>query len=147
MMRSFRSIEINCFNIFRFLVEVSTDLQKKCTILGNLRTITQERKRNYTNDPIFFIYFLSSNCLWYSFLFLKIAKIHFHGVLLSFILVCKVPEFWRCKLWDKNSVSFNSGNIHIKESKKRGFTFSLELRTKFVWSYGLLLLVPECCFA
>ena len=84
--------------------------------------------------------------LWYWFLYLKIAKIHFHGVLLSSILVCKIPEFWRCKLWDQNFVSFDSGNIHIKESKKPGFTFSFELRTKFVWPHCLLLLVPECYF-
>ena len=122
-------------------------IRKKCTILGNLRAIIQERKRNYTNDPKFLIYFLSSNCLWYSFLYLKIAKIHFHRVLLSSIPVCKVPEFWRCKLWDTNSVSFDSGNIHNKESKKPGFTFSFEVRTKFVWSHDLLLLVPECYFA
>ena len=36
-------------------------------------------KENYTNDPIFHL-FLSSSCLWYSFLYLKNVKIHFHGV-------------------------------------------------------------------
>ena len=61
--------------------------------------------------------------VWYSFLYLKIAKIHFNGVVLSSVLVCKVPEFWRCKLWDQNFVSFDSGNIHIKESEKPGFFF------------------------
>ena len=30
--------------------------------------------------PIFFIYFLRSNCLWYLFLSLKIVKIYFHWV-------------------------------------------------------------------
>ena len=86
--------------------------------------------------------------LWYSFLCLKLSKFIFMGssFFLS-ILVCKIPEFWRCKLWDENFVSFDSGNIHIKESKKPGFTFSFELRTKFVWSHGLLFLVPECYFA
>ena len=121
----------------------SAQMCKKSTILGTLRTINQERKK----DPIFFISFLSSNCLWYSFLYLKIAKIYFHEVLFLSILVCKIPDFWRCKLWDQNFVSFDSGNIHIKESKKTGFTFSFQLRTKFVWSHGLLLLVPECYFA
>ena len=67
---------------------------KNCTILGNLRTITRERKKKIRQmTPFFFIYFLSSNCLWYSFLYLKIAKIHFYGVLLSSILVRKIPEF------------------------------------------------------
>ena len=121
----------------------SAQMCKKSTILGTLRTINQERKK----DPIFFISFLSSNCLWYSFLYLKIAKIYFHEVLFLSILVSKIPDFWRCKLWDQNFVSFDPGNIHIKESKKTGFTFSFQLRTKFVWSHGLLLLVPECYFA
>ena len=79
---------------------------------------------------------------------MKIAKTHFHGVLLySYILFSKIPEFWRFRLWDQNFVLFYSGNIHIKESTKPVFTFSFELRTKFVWSHGLLLLVPECYFA
>ena len=146
MTRSFRSIEINCFNIFMFLAEVSTNLQK-CTILGNLRTITQERKMEIRQMTPFFSSTFWGLTVWYSFLYLKIAKIHFNGVVLSSVLVCKVPEFWRCKLWDQNFVSFDSGNIHIKESKKPGFTFSIELRTEFVWSHGLLLPVPECYFA
>ena len=71
----------------------------------------------------FFIYFLSSNCLWYSILYLKIAKIIFHGVLLSSILVCTIPEFWSCKLWDQNFILFDWGNIHIKESKNQVLLF------------------------
>ena len=82
------------------------------------------------------IYFKAWACLWYSFLYPKIVKIQFRGVLLSSILVCKISEFWRCKMWDQNFASFDSGNIHIKESKKPGFTFSFELRTKLVWSHG-----------
>ena len=93
MIKSLRWIEVNCFNIFRFLA-VSTSLQKM-HYFGQFKDITRER--NQTNDPIFFIYFLNSNCLWYSFLYLKITKVDFHGVLLSSILVCKIPEFWRCK--------------------------------------------------
>ena len=57
-----------------------------------------------------------------------------------FILVhsdCKIPEFWWWKLWDQNFVPFDSGNIETNESKKSGFTFSIELRSKFVWSHGL----------
>ena len=30
---------------------------------------------------------------------------------------------WRCKLWDQNFVSSDSGNINIKESKKTRFYF------------------------
>ena len=57
-----------------------------------------------------------------------------------FILVhsdCKIPEFWWWKLWDQNFVPFDSGNIETNESKKSSFTFSIELRSKFVWSHGL----------
>ena len=141
MMRSFRWIEINCFNRFRFLAEVSTNLQKM-HYFGQLK----KEKRKLDKWPHFF-HLLFEVCWWYSFLYLKIVKIYFHAVLLSSILVCKISEFWRCKLWDQKFFLFDSGNIHIKESKKLGFTFSIELRTKFVWSPGLLLSVPECYFA
>ena len=94
----------------------------------------------------FFIYFLSSISLWYSFLYLKIVKIHLHRVPLWSILVCKIPEFWRWKLWDQNFVSFNSGNIDIKESKKPNFNFSIKLRTKFVWCHGLLPMITIITF-
>ena len=43
-----------------------------------------------------------------------------------------VTSGWRCKLFDQNFVSFDLENIRIKESKKQGFTFSIELRAKFV---------------
>ena len=41
---------------------------------------------------------------------------------------------------------FDSGNVHIRGSKKPGFTFPMELRTKFVSSHGLkkfLIIVGE----
>ena len=71
--------------------------------------------------------------MWYSFLYLKIVKVHLHGVIFSSILVCKIPKSVRCKLWDQNFVSFDSGNIHIKESKKPSLIFPIELRMKFFW--------------
>ena len=49
----------------------------------------------------------------------------------------KYLSFWRWNLWDQNFVPLDSGNIHIKESKEPGFTFSIELRTKFVWSHDV----------
>ena len=85
MIKSFRWIEINYFNIFRFLA-VSTNLQK-------MHYFGQFKDHNL---PHFFIHFLSSYCLWYSFLYLKIAKVDFHGFLPLSILVCKIPEFWKC---------------------------------------------------
>ena len=103
----------------------SAQICKEIHYLRNLRTITQEEKRRLDKWP-HFLYLLFELCLWYLFLHLKTVKIHFHGVLLSSILVCTIPEFWRrCQLWDQNFVSFDSGNIHIKESKKLGFTFFL----------------------
>ena len=133
----------NYFNRFRFLAEVSKPLQKR-HCFGQFKGHEKRKLDKWSH----FFHLLFELCLWYSLLHLKIVvKIDFHGVLLSSILVCKIPEFWRCKLWDQKFASFNSGNIHIKESKKPDFTFSIELRTKFVWSPGLLLPVPECCFA
>ena len=144
IMRSFRWIETVLIDL-GFLLR-SAQICKKCTILGNLRTIIQGAKKEIRQMTPFF-HLLFELSFWYSFLYLKIVKIYFHGVLLSSILVCKIPEFWRCKLWDQKFASFDSENINIKESEKRGFTFSIEMRTKFVWSPGLLLLVPECYFA
>ena len=112
-------------------------------------------------------------CIW------KMSKFVFMGSPLWSILVCKIPEFWRWKLWDQNFLLFDWGNTHIKETKngvwtiapeencppvrvriwgrvrvrvggnfnrgrlsqnrkKRRFTFSVQLKTKFVWSHGLL---------
>ena len=71
----------------------------------------------------------------------KISKFLFMGSTVWSILVCKTPEFWRWKLRDQNFVPFDSGNIHIKESKKTGFTFLVKLRTKFasiLWSTIIL---------
>ena len=57
----------------------SAQICKKCTILGNLRTITQDGKKEIRQmTPFFHLRFYL--CLWYSFLYLKIVKIHFHGV-------------------------------------------------------------------
>ena len=59
----------------------------------------------------------------------KLSKFTFMGSRFWSILVCKIPEFWRWKLWDQNFVPFVSGNIHIKETKKTGFTFAIQLIT------------------
>ena len=120
----------------------SAQICKKCTIFGNLRIITQEAKKETRQMTQFFsstfwaltvcdIYF----CIW------KMSKFVFMGSSLWSILVCKIPEYWRWKLWDQNFVLFDWGNIHIKESKEPGFTFSIELRTKFIWSHGLIVIM------
>ena len=85
MMRSFRWLEINCFNIFRFIAEVSTNFQK----MHNFGWFFKKRKLDKWRH---FFHLLFELCL-YSFLYLIIAKIHFHGVLLSSILICRIPEF------------------------------------------------------
>ena len=40
-------------------------------------------------------------CLWYSFLYLKIVKIHLYRVPLWSIMVSEIPEFWNWKFWDR----------------------------------------------
>ena len=42
--------------------------------------------------------------------------------------------------------SFDSANILIKESKKPGFTFSLELRTIFVWTHFYFCFLQNATF-
>ena len=128
-------------NRFRFLAEVSTNLQKM-PYFQQFKDHNSGGKKNKLDKWPHFFHLIFELCLWYSFSNLKNIKICFHGVPpLQSILVCKVTEFQRWKLWDQNFAPFNSGNIHIKESKEPGLTFSIELRTKFVWSHGLSLLL------
>ena len=42
--------------------------------------------------------------------------------------IWKIPAFWRLKLWNEEFAPSHSGNIHIDESKKPGFTCSIEFR-------------------
>ena len=126
-MRSFTWIEINCFNRFRFLPEVSTNLQK-CTILGNLRTITQEGEKKIRQISPFLIYFLSSVCVTFNFVFENCQNSFSWGPTL-------VHSFWstqylnlEVKAVTLELSSFDSTNIHIEESEKPSFTFSIKLR-------------------
>ena len=48
-------------------------------ILGNLMVITQESKEE-TKQMTPFFHIIFELCLWYSFLYFKIVKIHFYGV-------------------------------------------------------------------
>ena len=109
---------------FRLLAEVSTILQKM-HYFGQFKDHLTTFWAVIVCDIPF--------CVW------KLSKFIFVGSPVWSILVSKIPDFRRWKLWDKNFVPFHSGNIHIKESKKPGFTFSIELTAKFVWSRGLLL--------
>ena len=73
----------------------------------------------------------------------KLSKFIFMGSHLCSILVCKIPEFWRWKLWDQNFVPFGLGNIHNKESKKPGFNFSIELKAKLCLIWWSILQAPQ----
>ena len=53
VIKTFRSIYVNCFNTLRFLAEVSTKLQKM-HFFGQFKDHKSERKHgNYINDPRF----------------------------------------------------------------------------------------------
>ena len=119
---------MNCYNSIRFFADVSKKLQKVYNFWQFKDHNSGRRYENKTNNPIIFICFLSPNCLGTSFLHLKIVKIHFHGVTLLSILVCKIPEFSRWKLWEKDFLPFDSGNIDIEKNEKPGFTFSIASR-------------------
>ena len=133
-------MDINNLRDLDFLLR-SAKICKISTVLDNLRTITQEIKKETTQiTPFFFSSTFSALTVRdIHFWILKLPKFIFMRSPLWSILVCKIPEFWRWKLWDQNFVPFDSGNTHIRESKKPGFTFSIELRTKFVWYHGLIL--------
>ena len=93
--RPFRCLHVNCFKFvdLDFLLR-SIQKCKKCSFLDNFRTITQERIMETGQITLFyFIYFLPSNCLYHSFLNLRILKIHFHVVALWIVLACKTPQF------------------------------------------------------
>ena len=62
VIKTLRSIYVNCFNKLKFLAEVSTKLQKM-HFLDNLRTITQEGSTETRQMTPFFTYFFCSNCL------------------------------------------------------------------------------------
>ena len=102
----------------------SVQICKKCTIFGNLKTTTQEGKKETRQMTPF-----SPSTFWalticdIHFCTWKMSKFVFMGSPLWSILVCKIPEFWRWKLWNQNLVPFDSGNIHIKESKEPGLHF------------------------
>ena len=90
--------------------------------------------------PFFYLLFKLWLFVILIFVFEKCQNSFSWGPSLWSILVLKIPEFWRWKLWDQNFVPFDSGKTHIKESKEPGFTFSIEFRTKLsdlmVWGFA-----------
>ena len=110
----------------------STKKCKKDTIFDNLRTITQKGDMKTRQMTTFFSSAFRSLTVSEShFSVWKLSKLIFIGSPLSPIMVCKIPEFWRWKLWLQDFVSFNSENIHFEESKKNKFYFFYRVENKF----------------
>ena len=93
MMRSLRWMQINCFNRFRFLSKVSTNLQKMCNFRQFKDHNSGKNKGNQRNDPIFWFTFWALSVCDIHFCIWKISKFVFMGSPLWSILVCKIPEF------------------------------------------------------
>ena len=113
-----------------------SQIWKKKHYFGQFKEHNWGRKKgNYTNHPIFKLWlfvifiFVFENCQnsfsWGS------PLVH-SGLPNTWILEVKAVRSEFCL------VRFR--NIHIKESQKPGFTFSIEWRTKFVWSHVLNML-------
>ena len=87
-------------------------------------------------------YFFFFNCLQYLFLHL------FENCQNSFSWGPPFGPFWSATYLNFGSENcvirilsrFDSRSILIKESKKPGCNFSIDLRTKFAWSHGVILL-------
>ena len=77
----------------------------------------------------------------YSFLYLKIVKIHFHGVLP--LVHSGLQNNWTLEVKALRSDWILSCSIQeayiLKKVKKSGFTFSIELGPKLVWSHDLVV--------
>ena len=93
LVRSFRWVEINCFNRFRFIAEISTNLQKMHYFGQFKDNNSGSIKETRQITPFFLSTFWVLTVCDNHFCISKLPKIHFHGVLLSSILVCKIPEF------------------------------------------------------
>ena len=127
-----------CFRIFKNKQD-KNGKNKKCTIFGNLRTITQEGKKE-TRQMTPFLFFLST--------FWAVCDNHFfvfENCQNSFswgppLVHAALQNTWILKLkaWDQNFVPFSS--IHIQV-----LLFLSVLKTTFVWSHGLQ--VWNLCYA
>ena len=124
---------INCYKGPRFFAAISVKLQKENNFWQFKDHSSRKSHANWTSDPIFFVYFLSSKCLWNYFLYMKIAKIHFHVVPLKLILVCKVSQF--CT---KTKDALRILNIHIMFCSPNGaekvyLSFILSIEFLIIW--------------
>ena len=107
---NFKCICINCFNNLRFVADISKKIQKRDNFWQLKDHNSGRRHENKTNDPIFFICFSRSNCFWNSIFYLKIVKIHFHGIpplahsglQNTWILEVKAVRLGFCPVWFRN---------------------------------------------
>ena len=106
--------------------------------MGNLRTITQKSKVEARQKTSFFL-LLFELCLWYWILYLKNAKILFHGDPFGPFWSAKYLKFGAksCEIKILSPLIQETYTLH--KVKKTSFTFSIKLRIIFVWSHGLYL--------
>ena len=112
----------------------SAQICKKCTILGNLKTIAQEAKhlphffRLLFELELFVIFiFVSENC---QNSFSWGPCLVYSGLQNTWILKVKAMTSEFCPLRFRK--------IHIKESKKARFYFFYRVEKQIFWSHGLL---------
>ena len=103
VIKTFRSIYVNCFNTLRFLAEVSTKLQKM-HFLDNLRTITQEGSTETRQMTPFLSTFSDLTVCNIHYYIWKWSKFIFLWSSLWSLLICKIPQFW-AKATDSDSHS------------------------------------------
>ena len=124
---------VNCYNRTRYLAAISIKIQKENNFWQFKDHSWRKPHANCTSDPIFFVYFSSSKCLWNYFLYMKVANIHFHLVPLKFILVGKIPQFWT-----KTKDALRILKIHFMFCSPDGaekiyFSFDLSIEFLIIW--------------
>ena len=124
-------MDINSLNRLKLLAEISTNLQKMHYFRQFKEHNSGRKKINKTKDPFF------SSTPW--------------ALFEAFIFVfdkCQNSFSWGTPFgpcWSAKYLNFGGESCKIRIlsrsiqeiSKKSGFNFLIELRTKFVWSHGL----------
>ena len=116
----------------------STQICKKFTIFVNLRTLAQERKKK-TRLMISFFHLLFELFVIFSFVFEKCQNYFSWGHRFNTFRSVKYLNFWgeSCEI---RILTRSIQETYIEQNEEPGFTFSIELETKFVWSHGLIKL-------
>ena len=139
-MRSFRWKWINCFNRFRFLAEVSTNL-KTMHYFWQFKDHNSGKKRKLDKQPHFFHLLFE---LWLFVIFIFV----FQNCQNSFSWGPHFGLFWKtkCRHSGRHSVPFDSENTYMKESKKKQVLLFLSswqpnLSNLMVW-INLVIVTP-----